>query len=91
MWVITSSPSMYLSSGGKGAISKEGFVFNTVEMPAAPTSSECDFPPIGLSPRKSKGGQLYLFPKHYKEEREKSYRRSGLATAVLVSLMFGKT
>lgn len=39
MWVTTSSPLMYLSSGGKGAISREGFVFNTVETVAAPISS----------------------------------------------------
>lgn len=42
MWVTTSSPLMYLSSGGKGAISREGFVFNTVETVAAPISSGVD-------------------------------------------------
>lgn len=39
MWVTTSSPLRYLSSGGRGAVSREGFVFNTVETVAAPISS----------------------------------------------------
>lgn len=42
MWVTASFPLMYLSSGGKGAISREGFVFNTVEMVTAPISSGVD-------------------------------------------------
>ena len=85
MWVTTSSPLMYLSSGGKGAISREGFVFNTVETVAAPISSV------------DEGRQVIFCPETFVlQGRKKSYSGSsfptvGLSTARLVSLMFGKT
>ena len=66
---------MYLSSGGKGAIRKEGFVFNTVEMPAAPTSSECrdlqgTFLPLGSHLGKAKAVS-YILSRNITRKKER--------------------